>query len=145
MRRMLIALVALLAAGGSANAAGTKSVKDWFGACANTLACSAFGFTSEEDENGGYLIIRRDGGPAAAPKVTIVFDAGDKQPAATWTLKLDGHPIAGVGPVHAAGSESGARAELTAGAASALIAALRNGKSLEVWAGDTSQVEISLA
>ena len=145
MRTMLIALVAALAAASGAQAAGTKTVKDWLGVCANTGACSAFGFAPEEDENGGYLIIQRDGGPAAAPKVTIVYDAGDKQSAAEWTLSLDGHPIAGVGLVHAAGSEAGARAELGGHAASALIAALRNGKSLAVEAKGSSVVEISLA
>jgi hypothetical protein len=145
MRTMLIALVAALAAASGAQAAGTKTVKDWLGVCANTGACSAFGFAPEEDENGGYLIIQRDGGPAAAPTVAIVYDAGDKQPAADWTLSLDGHPIAGVGPVHAAGSEAGARAELGGHAATALIAALRNGQTLAVEAKGASVVEISLA
>lgn len=145
MRTMLIALVAALAAASGAQAAGTKTVKDWLGVCANTGACSAFGFAPEEDETGGYLIIQRDGGPAAAPKVAIVYDAGDKQPAADWTLSLDGYPIAGVGPVHAAGSEAGARAELGGHAASAVIAALRNGRSLAVEAKGSAVVEISLA
>ena len=145
MRTMLIAAVAALALAGGAHAAGTKQVKDWLGVCANTGACSAFGFAPEEDENGGYLIIKRDGGPAAAPHVSIVFDPGDKQPTADWSLSLDGHPVAGVGPVHAEGSEAGARAELTGHAAGALIAALRNGRSLEISAGGKSLVEISLA
>ncbi len=145
MRTMLIAAAAALAVASGAHAAGTKQVKDWLGVCANTGACTAFGFAPEEDENGGYLIIHRDGGPAAAPHVSIVFDPGDKQPAADWSLSLDGHPVAGVGPVRAEGSEAGARAELTGHAASALIAALRNGQSLEISAGGKSQVEISLA
>ncbi len=145
MRTTLIALVVTLGLAGGAHAAGVKQVKDWLGVCANTRACSAFGFAPEADENGGYLIVQRDGGPAAAARITIVFDAGDKQPAATWTLKLDGRPIPGVGALHAEGSESGARTVLTGRAASSLIAALRNGQSLEVWAADKSQVEISLA
>jgi hypothetical protein len=145
MRRLLISLAAALAVAGNAQAAGTKAVKDWLGVCANTLACTAFGFAPEDDENGGYLLIQRDGGPGAAPRIAVVFDPADKQPAADWTLQLDGHPIAGVGPVHAAGGESGARALLRGRPASALIAALRNGKSLEVLAGGTSQVQISLA
>jgi hypothetical protein len=145
MRTMLIALTASLALTGGAHAAGTKQVKDWLGVCANTGACSAFGFAAEEDATGGYLIIQRDGGPGATPKVTIVFDPGDTQPASDWRLSLDGHPIAGVGPVHAAGGEAGARAELTGRAGAALIAALRNGQSLEVSAGGKSQVEVSLA
>lgn len=145
MRMPLIALVALLGLAGGAQAAGVKQVKDWLGVCDNTGACSAFGFAAEDDPTAGYLIVRRAGGPAAAPRVTIVFDAGDKQPAATWTLKLDGHPIAGLGPLHAAGSESGARTELTGRVAAALITALRSGQSLEVWEGDATRVELSLA
>ena len=144
MRTLLIGLAAALAAAGGAHAAGTKQVKDWLGVCANTGACAAFGFAPEDNELGGYLIIHRDGGPAAAPRVSIVLDPGDKQPTAAWTLKLDGHPIAGLGPVHAEGSDAGSRAELTGHAADALIAALRNGQSLLVSAGATS-VDISLA
>lgn len=145
MRTVLIALAAALAVAGGAHAAGTKQVKDWLGVCANTGACSAFGFSPEEDENGGYLIIQRDGGPSAPPHISIVFDPGDKQPTADWTLKLDGHPIAGAGPAHAEGSDAGARAELTGHAASAVIGALRNGQSLQVLAGGKQQVAISLA
>ena len=44
---------------------------------ANTGACSAFGFAPEEDENGGYLIIRRDGGPASAPGSVSSSTAAD--------------------------------------------------------------------
>jgi hypothetical protein len=64
---MLIALVAALGLAGGAHAAGTKSVKDWTAVCANTGACTAFGFPSEEDENRAYLFIQRDAGPAAQP------------------------------------------------------------------------------
>ena len=141
---MLIALAAMLAAAGSADAAGTKQVKDWLGVCDNTGACTAFGFASEADETGAYLILRREAGAAAQPSVAIVFDAGDTRPSAEWTLTLDGHPIAGVGPVHAEGGDSGARATLSAGAAGALIAALRNGQSLAFSAGGKPVDEISL-
>jgi hypothetical protein len=146
MRTVLIALAAVLLTAGGANAAGTKQVKDWLGVCANTGACTAFGFAADDaDDIGGYLLIRRDGGPSAGPRVSIVVDPGDTRPTAEWTLKLDGHPIAGIGPVQADGSQAGGRAELTGRAASALIAALRNGQSLQVSAGGKSEVEISLA
>jgi hypothetical protein len=145
MRTLLIALAASLAVGGGAHAAGTKQVKDWLGVCANTGACTAVGFGAEEDDTGAYLMIQRDAGPAASPRLTLVFDAGDKQAAANWTLTLDGRPIAGVGPVHAAGSDAGARARLVGPPAAALVAALRNGRSLEFSAGGQSVGEISLA
>jgi hypothetical protein len=145
MRHWLIGLVAALAFVGQAQAAGTKAVKDWLGVCANTGACTAFGFGGEEDTAGPYLMIRRDAGPAAVVEVTLVNDAGDTQPAADWTLTLDDHPIPGVGLVRAAGSESGARARLTGRAAAALVAALRNGKSLAFSAAGGEVGEISLA
>jgi hypothetical protein len=145
MRNLLIGLVAALALAGQAQAAGTKAVKDWLGVCANTGACTAFGFGGGDDTPGPYLMIRRNAGPAAAVEVTLVNDAGDTQPAADWTLTLDGHPIPGVGPVHAAGSESGARARFGARTAAALIAALRNGRSLAFSAGGEDVGQISLA
>lgn len=145
MRGLLIGLVAAFALAGGAQAAGTKAVKDWFGACANTGACTAFGFVAEADTPGPYLMIHRDAGPAAPVQVTLVNDAGDTQPAADWTLSLDGRSIPGVGSVHAAGSEAGARATLTGRTAAALIAALRSGKSLSFSAGGEEVGAISLA
>jgi hypothetical protein len=146
MRTALIAAAALLALAGEAHAAGTKQVKDWLGVCANTRACTAFGFAPDDDETGGYLMIQRNGGPTAAPHVSIVVDPGDAQPSADWTLKLDGRPIAGVGPTHAEGSDGGGgRAELSGRAASALIAALRNGEALQISAGGKALTSISLS
>jgi len=144
MRRLLFALVAALGLASGAHAAGTKTVKDWMAVCANTGACSAFGFSSEDDENRAYLLIQRDAGPAAQPKVSVVFDAGDTQPSADWSFSLDGRPIAGVGPVHAKGGDSGARAELGGRSAAALIAALRNGQSLQFAAGKVPAAKVSL-
>jgi hypothetical protein len=145
MRMLWIGLVAAVALAGEAQAAGTKTVKDWLGVCANTGACVAFGFQAGDDGAGAYLMIQRAAGAAAPVQVTLVNDAGDTQPAADWTLTLDGHPIAGLGPVHAAGSEAGARARLAARPAAALIAALRNGQSLEFSAGGSEVGQISLA
>ena len=145
MRSLLIVLAVALAVAGEAHAAGTTQVKDWLGVCANTGACTAFGLGAEENDTGAYLMVQRDAGPAAGPKVTLVVDAGDKQPASTWTLTLDGRPIRGVGPVRAAGSEAGARAVLAGPSATALIAALRNGQSLAFSAAGKSVGEISLS
>jgi len=145
MRNLLIGLVAAFALAGGAQAAGTKAVKDWLGVCANTGACTAFGFGGEDDTTGPYLMIHRDAGPAAPVQLTLVNDAGDTQPAADWTLTLDSHAIAGVGPVHAAVSDAGARATLTGRPAAALIAALRNGRSLAFSAGGSEVGAISLA
>ncbi len=149
MRTWLIAAAAALAPalalGGAAHAAGTKTVKDWTAVCSNLGDCTAFGFSEEGGDTDAYLRIEREAGPAAQPRVTLVYDSGDKQPAQTWTLSLDGHPIAGIGPVHADGSDNGARASLTGAAAEHLIDALRNGQGLELDAGGKSLEEISLA
>ena len=125
-------------------AAGIKQVGDWLGVCDNTGACTAFGFAAAEGDLGDYLILHRDAGPIAAPKLTIVHGAADTQPAADWMLTLDDHPIAGVGPVHAAGGDAGARAALTGRPAAAVIAAARNGKALQFSAGGKDVGEISL-
>jgi hypothetical protein len=130
---------------GAAHAAGTKTVKDWTAVCNNLGDCTAFGFSGEGSDTPAYLIIQRQAGPAAQPVVTIVYDSGDKQPAQTWTLALDNKPVAGIGPVRAAGSDNGARATLTGAAAAQLIDALRNGQGLELDAGGKSLEEISLA
>src|SRR5215469_8574536 len=144
MKTLLLAAAGALAIVGAAQA-GTKSVKDWTAVCSNLGDCAAFGFSEEAADANAYLRIDRQAGPAALPQVAIVFDAGDTQPAQTWTLTLDGQPIAGLGPLHAAGSESGARATLTVAAAQHLIDALRNGQSLELNAGGKAISSVSLA
>ncbi|HWF76307.1 MAG TPA: DUF1176 domain-containing protein [Caulobacteraceae bacterium] len=149
MRTLLLAATAALTLGvlgaGAANAAGTKTVKDWTAVCSNLGDCAAFGFSEEAADTNAYLKIDRQAGPAAQAQVAIVFDAGDTQPAQTWTLTLDGKPIAGLGPLRAAGSESGARATLTGAAAQHLIDALRNGQSLELNAAGKAVSSVSLA
>ena len=52
---LLAGLAAALGIGCGAQAAGIKAVKDWQGVCANTLACTAFGFAAEDADPGGYL------------------------------------------------------------------------------------------
>jgi hypothetical protein len=145
MRTLLLAVGTLLALAGVANAGGVKTVKDWTAVCSNLGDCTAFGFSEEGSDTNAYIKIERQAGPAAQPRVTLVYDTSDKQPAQTWTLSLDGKPIAGVGPVRAAAGENGARAVLSGAAAERVIDALRNGKGLELDAGGKSLEEISLA
>jgi hypothetical protein len=149
MRTLLLtaaaALASVLIGAGAAQAAGTKTVKDWTAVCNNLGDCTAFGFSEEGGDTDAYLKIERQAGPAAQPQVAIVYDSGDKQPAQTWTLSLDGKPIAGIGPVQAAGSENGARTTLTGAAAQHLIDALRGGQALALSAGGKDLEEVSLA
>jgi hypothetical protein len=141
----LLAAAAALALAGAAHAAGTKTVKDWTAVCNNLGDCVAFGFSEEGGDANAYLKIERQAGPAAQPRLAIVFDSADAQPAQTWTLSLDGKPIAGLGPVRAAAGQNGARASLTGAAAEQLIAALHNGQALKLDAGGKSLEEVSLA
>lgn len=143
--RMWLGVAAVLAMAGAAHAAGTKTVKDWTAVCNNLGDCTAFGFSQEGADTNAYLMIQRQAGPAAQPTVTIVYDSADKQPAQTWALALDNKPVAGIGPVRAAGGDNGARATLTGAAAQHLIDALRNGQGLELDAGGKSLEEVSLA
>jgi len=145
MRRMLIALGVALGLASGAHAAGTKSVKDWTAVCANTGACTAFGFSSEDDEDHAYLLIQRDAGPAAKPRVSIVYNSGNTEPSAAWLLNVNDHPVAGVGRIHAIGSDNGARADLAGPAAAALVAALRNGASLQIVATKAPVAKVSLS
>jgi hypothetical protein len=145
MRTILIAAAALVAVAGAAHAAGTKTVKDWTAVCDNLGECAAFGFSPDGGEVDAYLEIKRAAGGAAQPTVTLTYDPGDTQPAATWTLTLDGRPIAGVGPLHATGGDGGARVVMAGPAAVALIEALRNGQSLDINGDGKDLVGISLA
>lgn len=149
MKTWLLAAAAALAPaillGGAAHAAGTNTVKDWTAVCSNLGDCTAFGFSEEGADTDAYLKIARQAGPAAQPQVTIVYDSADSQPAQTWTLTLDGKPIAGIGPMHAVGSENGARGALSGAAAETLIAALRNGQKLELNADGKLLEAVSLA
>ena len=145
MKTLLLAAAAALAMAGVAQAAGTKTVKDWTAVCSNIGDCTAFGFSGESADTNAFIKIDRQAGPAGEPEIAVVFDSGDTQPAQTWTFSLDGKPIAGIGPVKAAGSEEGARATLTGAAAQHLIDALRNGQNLQLNAGGKSIGEISLA
>ena len=143
--RAIVAALALLCVAGGARAVGSNGVKDWAAACDNIGACAAFGFSPEDSDADAYLVVKRAAGPEAAPTVVVAFDPGDAQPAAIWRLTLDGHPIAGVGPLHAAGSDNGARAKLAGAEAVALIDALKNGKTLELSAGGKPLAMVSLA
>jgi len=145
MRRILAAAAALVLIAGAAHAAGTKTVTDWMGVCSNVGNCAAFGFSAQDADTDAYLRIDRAAGPAAAPKVLVAFDPADTQPSATWTLTLDGRPIAGVGPMPAVGGDSGARAKIAGPPALALIEALRNGKTLAILSGGKPLATVSLA
>jgi hypothetical protein len=143
MRLALAILVGVLAAG-SAHAAGTKTIKDWTGVCDNIGDCAAFGFSPGGQDIDSYVKLQRAAGPAATPTVEIIYDAPDTQPAQTWTIELDNHPVAGLRALRAVGGEGGARAKLSGAAAAGLIAAMKNAHELELVAGGKELVGVSL-
>ncbi len=148
MRHILAALTLLailLGAAGMAHAQGEKTVKDWTGVCDNLNTCAAFGFAAEGLDADSFIEISRAGGPDAAPRILIVFDATDAAPSGAWTLALDGKPIAGVGALAAKGGAAGSRARLAGPQAAALIAALRNGQGLDVRQDGKTITSLSLA
>ncbi len=145
MRSAATLFAAVLLWTGVAQAQGEKTVKDWTAVCDNLATCGAFGFSPEGGDIDSYVRITRAGGPDAAPVVLLVFDAPDAVPSGTWTLTLDGKPVAGVGTLSARGSQQGARVTLKGPAADALIAAMRNGQELEIHQGGKQLVGVSLA
>ncbi|HEX3917390.1 MAG TPA: DUF1176 domain-containing protein [Caulobacteraceae bacterium] len=147
MRSVVFAVAAAMLVAGAAQAfpSAHKTIKDWTAVCNNIGTCAAFGFPTADDPDGAYLEITREAGPAAAPSLAIVFDSGDTQPNQTWSLVLDGHPVPGVAPLAAVGSDGGARATLNRAAALALIDAMRNGTKLDLVAAGKRVASISMA
>ena len=144
MRTAAIGVWLALLLAGAADAAGTKTVKDWTAVCDNLGACAAYGFSAEGQDTDSYLKISREAGGAAAPVVLVVYDAANQQPAAAWTLEVDGRPITGLASVRSAGGDAGARTTLTGAAAAALIAALKEGRGLDISQGGKTLDSISL-
>lgn len=120
-------------------ALANETFKDWWVACDNTRECAAFGFAGQAFEMGGYLKVARGSGAQDEPAARIVMEGK----AGTWSLAVDGRPLADV-MAKDAGDERAA-ADLTAPQAQALIAAAANGKALQVAAGGKPLGVISLA
>jgi hypothetical protein len=74
---LLLALPACAATFGIGAAAADKDFRDWHAACDNLRNCSAYGLQADEPAY-AYVRIARGGAPAAAARITIVADAGEK-------------------------------------------------------------------
>jgi hypothetical protein len=145
---LAMAMAGLVAGAAQAFPSATNTVKDWLAVCDNLGHCTAFGTTPEDGGTPAFLEISRDAGPAAAPRVMLVYDDGDTQPAAqSWTLQVDGAPIGGVGALSPKGSDDdkGARVTLTPAQAASLIDAIRSGQHLQVVSQGKPLTDISLA
>jgi hypothetical protein len=136
------AAVGLLASG-LAHAEGLKLFKDWSAACDNAATCAAYGFQGDEFDI-GYLKLSRDAGEAPTT-LSMLVSAGDSDGGplgdATWTVLVDGRPVAGFATV--AGRDDGAgywRTDLKGAQAHAFIDAIRNGDELSVHTPDGLRV-----
>jgi hypothetical protein len=147
MRLAVLALILGAAAAGAARADDPeRTFQDWQVTCDNLRTCVAFGFSAEDSENPSYLRIARGGGANAAASVSITTNivASDNPGSGPWTLLVDSRAVPGVTLQHAPG-DVGQRASLSPAQATALLAAIRNGRSLQVRAGATTVAEISLS
>lgn len=131
-------LAAALCGGAHAQSA---SFRDWTAVCDNTRTCSAYGFSPEAVDHLGYLTIKRTGAGAAAPQVSVTAYSEGK---GTWRLSVDGRRIAEVTPVGAPEADP-ATATLSPAQASAVLAAIRNGRRLTVAPASGAATDISLA
>lgn len=127
-------------------AAEEKLLRDWLVNCDNLRDCSAYGFSTEAAEDILYLRIARDGAPGAGPRASLVSVFDEMARPATWTLKVDNKPIAGLPSVTARPNNAGlVRADLTTAQTLALIAAIKSGSSLTVNRGRGAPIIMSLS
>jgi hypothetical protein len=149
-------IVAILfsAFGSNAQAQTSKVFSDWVAACDNTLACTAIGMGTPGSYGGGLLVVQREAGAAAAPKVTLVaqFEWGDSKQRQI-EFKFDEPGFENVLPKTVDMARTGSdpdRIPLPAQAYENLVAALRKAKKLSILRRDIpavkeAQLEISLA
>jgi hypothetical protein len=140
-------LVLALAIGVSTSAAAqvNRDLRDWQVVCDNLRACSAFGFPpSDTVEQAAYLRLDRERHGAPRISIGLVPTAGEPTAPQTWTLSIDGRPVAGLAPLQASPTSHGRLlARVPPARTAALIAAMRAGRRLGFTAGGAA-VEISL-
>jgi hypothetical protein len=146
MRAIHAGLVLAVGLAGAAGAQEVKHFKTWIAACDNRRTCAAYGFADDAADRPGYIRLSRAAGPNAAPRVTLqALDLnGDDKPGLKWRVLVDGVAAPGLAVLDTRTNDSGPRADLGAAQAQALIAALRNGKTLTL-AGGKAPTAISLS
>lgn len=135
------ALSAALALTAGASRAESASFGDWTVVCDNVRNCTAFGFSSEAQDDVAYLRVARRAGPGAAPTLALsIYDP----PAGVWSLDVDGRAVGAVTPVAEGKDDAYPTARLSPATTRALVAAIRSGHALTVNAGGKA-VAVSLA
>ncbi|MDQ0470520.1 DUF1176 domain-containing protein [Labrys wisconsinensis] len=129
----------LLASAGAAPASALKSFKAWLAGCDNTLACRALGTVGEDSGDILYLVLDRPGGPQAAPTLRFM-DQDGAIGAKGLAYSLDGAapveiPASAFSALPKTDPDAAAEVALSGTAATDLIAAIRNGRTLRFGAG----------
>ena len=62
--------------------------KDWIGVCDNTSRCTVMGMTPDGSDTRGYIALKRDGGAAAPPSLTVAVYSDGPEPSAAPRLRL---------------------------------------------------------
>lgn len=143
--RFLIAAAtaALLAAPASAE---LKAFKSWIADCDNTLNCVAMGLPVQDGDPVAYIVIEREGGPAAAAIATLVVYSDYGEGHVALSVMIDGKPFGG-GPLAATEQDIYTRTKLDAAHSAAFIAAIVDAESVTLQGADSNQppIPVSLA
>lgn len=135
-------LLAGLLLAGPAVARDKLEVKDWWGACDNVRACTAYGFSSN-DVDGVALRVRRDAGRTAPPLFDLVLGPEQSRGVAgALDLFVDGKAVARTGAPE--GENDDFRTWAVADGA-AFSAAIARGTGLELRTGKKTVATVSLS
>lgn len=143
MRLVGVLIAGLLAMAGSARAEDVV-FKDWWVACDNVRACTAYGFPTEE-AYGAVLRVRREPQAEAAAEWDLNISADlAKGVSGPLDLAVDGKVVART--ERPEGGEDDFRGwTISEAQAPSLLAAMARGETLEAKAGERTIVAVSLA
>lgn len=141
LRSLAVLVVGLLATAGAARA--NVFYGDWWVACDNVRACTAYGFPPQ-DQYGVVLRLRREAQADAAAELDLNISADvAKGVSGPLALVVDGKVVARTQPPEGADDDDrGWR--ISPAQAPALLAAMVRGETLEAKAGERTVVTISL-
>lgn len=141
-----LAAAALCLMGGGQAEAASATFKDWTVACDNVRRCTAFGFSTEDQEAQAFLKVERAGAPGAVPQMILAV-ASQELAGQPWSVAVDGRTVPGLSGLKSAPSDDDAyaKAPLSPSQGAALMTALGNGAVVTVKAAKGASAEVSLA
>lgn len=148
MRRYgLLAGIVTICASGGACAGGPgplAAFRDWVVGCDNLGSCTAIGLEADQG-SGAYVIVRRDAGPAADPRVAVSAYAQDRGGIPTLTPTIDGAGGQKAWSYPARQTGDFATADVPDGDRAGFLEALAEGDTLEVSTGQDDAELVSLS